>query len=314
MRLFLPADEPSKTDLAKQQLQRQAEQLADYLRDRQNQLDHRKAQLNAEIALMESEVRGARLWLSEREAELAEQRQALENQEKEFLERLERLAAAEGALQRQAGPGEDSSDLSARLSTENKRFARLAEELNEERRQWEIRQRQAENALQYERQQFENEQAACQQLLRQRESQLEKHRQALEERAAKASTAPASSLCGLTLREEDIFRGEAAMQKRQQELEAAENRLFEAQAEALKIHEQLTADRRQLSEEIHRRRQKLIDEQRQAMAELEKKHRILKRRGERVDQSRASLLQVRAELRQMHRQTLEMHWPAKNFG
>ena len=51
------ADEFPKDDIASEQLQRQAEQLAHFLRDRQRELDHREAQLNAEIAQLETDLR-----------------------------------------------------------------------------------------------------------------------------------------------------------------------------------------------------------------------------------------------------------------
>jgi hypothetical protein len=54
------------------QLQSQADQLAAHLRQRQQELDRREAQLNSRLADFEKEVREARLWLAERNAELNE--------------------------------------------------------------------------------------------------------------------------------------------------------------------------------------------------------------------------------------------------
>ena len=47
-----------------QQLRTQAAQLADYLRQRQRQLDHRQAQMHAQIAQLESDARAARMSLN----------------------------------------------------------------------------------------------------------------------------------------------------------------------------------------------------------------------------------------------------------
>ena len=57
---------------AAEQLRTQAAQLAELLRARQKDLDHREAQLNAQAATLDRDERAARLWLSERMAELEE--------------------------------------------------------------------------------------------------------------------------------------------------------------------------------------------------------------------------------------------------
>jgi hypothetical protein len=296
----------SNDDLASQQLQRQAKQLGQYLRDRQKELDHREAQLNAEIAHLESDLRNARMCLSEREAEHEQRCQELEVREKEILERLERLAAADAALKRQAESETDLSGLSAHLSIENKRLAQQVVTLKEERCQWETQRHLAEDALQYERQQLEAKQEASLQLIRSRESQLEKRRKILETAASEKSSKSAGSSHDLTVREEQIRNSATALQHRQRELEEAENRLAQAHKDTQKFHEQLTDERRELREEIHRERQQLVVEQRKALSELEMKRDTLQRRAKHVDQCRAGLLQLRAELQQMHRETLEI--------
>ena len=64
------------------QLQSQADQLAAHLRQRQQELDRREAQLNARLAGFEQEVRDARLWLAQRNDELNEREARLEAREK----------------------------------------------------------------------------------------------------------------------------------------------------------------------------------------------------------------------------------------
>ncbi len=219
------ADEFPKDDITSEQLQRQAEQLAHFLRDRQGELDHREAQLNAEIAQLETDLRRERLYFSEREAEQELRRQELDKREKEILERLERLAAADAVLKRKTGAEAELAARSAGHTLENAQPARQLSNLNDQR---------------------------------------------------------------------------------QRHLEEAENRLAQAQAETQKFQEQLTAQRRELREEIHRERQRLIREQRQAQAELKKKQQVLERRAKQADQCRAGLLKLRAELQQMHRETLEI--------
>ena len=98
------ADEPIA-----EQLRIQADQLAGHLRNRQKELDHREAELNSRIARLESESRSARLWLGQRESDLASRGEELAKQQEELLrgqqeveKRLARLAAAEAAQQKHA--------------------------------------------------------------------------------------------------------------------------------------------------------------------------------------------------------------------
>jgi hypothetical protein len=206
--------------MAIEPLQRQAAQLAEYLQGRQRELDHREARQNAELAQLESDVRTARMWLSEQEDDIVRRRTASDVREKELLARLQRLAAAEAVLRRKAGS--------------------------------------------------------------------------------------ASSLANYSDREETIRQAAADLKRRQREWEAAENRLASAQAETEKLHEQLSAERAALREEIRVERRRLVELERQAAAELGKKRELLERRGEQMDQGRAALKQLRGELQQLHRETLEI--------
>jgi hypothetical protein len=61
------------------QLQSQADQLAAHLRQRQQEIDRREAQLNARLADFEKEVREARVWLAERNEALNEREARLED-------------------------------------------------------------------------------------------------------------------------------------------------------------------------------------------------------------------------------------------
>lgn len=303
------ADEVLKTG----QIRRQAEQLADYLRARQEELDHREAHLNAQAAQLESDLRKARLCLSEREAAQNERRQELDIREKKILERLDRLAAADAAMKRKPGTETELAARLAGLIEENKRLTRQTAELQEGRRRWETERQEAENALRYERQQIEARQEASMQLIRQRESQLEKYRAALESEALKRASASAGSLPDSAIRGEKNRRDAATLKQRRGELENAEKRLAQAQSDIQKFQEQLATERRELQEEIHRQRARMVIQQRQALAELENKRRLLLQRGKRMDQYRSALLQLRGELLHKHRETLEIRLAAEEL-
>jgi hypothetical protein len=99
-----------------QQISLQAAQLAAHLQNRQQELDHREAELNSCIARLESDARLARLWLDQQEADLASRDAELTRrcqelsdrgehfakQEQEVERRLARLASAEAAQQKTA--------------------------------------------------------------------------------------------------------------------------------------------------------------------------------------------------------------------
>jgi hypothetical protein len=69
------ANQDAERGAAVQQFRTQAVQLADHLTSRQKDLDRREAELNARAAELESGLRSARLWFTEREAELEQRRE-----------------------------------------------------------------------------------------------------------------------------------------------------------------------------------------------------------------------------------------------
>jgi DNA repair exonuclease SbcCD ATPase subunit len=243
----------SKDELQNQRVERQAAQLADHLRNRQKDLDRREAQLNAAVAQLESDLRTARMWLADQEAELTQRRLELDAREKEIIRHLQRLSAAEAVLEQQS-------------QTKARPDATVAED--------------QKGTVPF--------------------SLTRKSGQSPAEEAQTASGQPTQQA---DAQQEVQRQGEI---KRRQELETAENNLAQARAEIEKLQEQLTADRRLLNEEIHFQRRQFVVQQRQALAELEKKRQALQLRGEHVDQCRGALAQLRAELQQMHRETLEI--------
>ncbi len=60
----------------------QAAQLAAHLHRQQQDLDHRESELNARLAAMENQIRAARLWIDEREAELSMREMAVVRSER----------------------------------------------------------------------------------------------------------------------------------------------------------------------------------------------------------------------------------------
>ena len=102
---------PPDPEAISRQVQAQASQLAEHLRSRQQELDHREAELNAWAAKLERDTRAAQLWLEERNAELEEtaqpaetvvlQEEAIRRMAEALAERERRLAESESELETQ---------------------------------------------------------------------------------------------------------------------------------------------------------------------------------------------------------------------
>ncbi len=103
-----------------EQIHLQADQLAAHLRSRQKDLDYREAELNARLAKFESEGRAVRLWLAERETELATRGEKLTNRDEQVTRRSKELVNREEELARR------QRDLLAEQQEASQRLSRLA--------------------------------------------------------------------------------------------------------------------------------------------------------------------------------------------
>jgi len=300
--------------LEAQQLYNQAAQLAGQLRVRQDNLDHREAQLNAGLAKLEQGQRAARLWLSEREGELAELRAALEAQEQEAARRIDRLAAAEAALQRKASSSEDDSagreqSLRARqaeLEAGQRLLAQQIASLTSQRQEWEAKREQAEDAIRRERQEIDAQRESSLEVVRLALAGLEQRRLAIETEAEKLERRAGQPDPAHVAREEELRRREAVFRAKWRQLEESEHRLAESRAQVDRLTEQLRRQQQQMREAVRAQRLQIANEQRLAQADLDRQREAVHRRSEQVDQCRAGVEQLRKELGQVHRDTLEM--------
>ncbi len=163
-----PSSPPPDPEAISQQVQSQAAQLAEHLRVRQQELDHREAELNAWAAQLERDARAARLWLEERSAELEEtaqpaetivlQEDAIRRMAEALAERERHLAGSETELEAQRAAlqafheqltadrqrlDEESRARRERLAADD---ARLATEMEQKRREVQQRSEQADQA------------------------------------------------------------------------------------------------------------------------------------------------------------------------
>ncbi len=314
------------------QIQAQADQLAAYLRSRQHSVDQREAELNSRLAVFDNDGRRERLALSHRESELVEREQALTLRERELEERLASVAAAEEnakehravaeaemaqgqrALQRReetlvASEQASTERLSNREEAVKQADVWLKEQQEEHRRatsDFEEHFRRTENEILYQRQQLDAHRAASLDMIRRQHKDLERQRVSLERREMqweKAASRPSAAALRL---EQSLRQEEAAHKKRRSKLDEAELKLAEAQAKSALLRERLREARQQFREELRDERRRLALEQREAMSELQKKRDGLARRSRYVDNCHAKLVQLRAELGEMHRETLDV--------
>jgi hypothetical protein len=127
------ADEPAPVvqlvpdEPLSEQISLQAAQLAAHLRSRQQELDHREAELNSRTARLESDARAARLWIDQHETDMVSREAELACRERDLAARFEAIAASEAELARRL---QELSDRDERLEKQEReverRLARLA--------------------------------------------------------------------------------------------------------------------------------------------------------------------------------------------
>ena len=304
-----------------QQVRAQAAQLAAHLQRQQTTVDHREAELNARLAGMEKEIRGARLWLNERHAELAQQKTDLDRRAREITERetaLNRGAkgdrgrsrATEGSVSDEAQHAQRKSELDRREAELDAMQARLAAQFSAGEQAQDIEQ--AMRALATREKNLDRAEA----LLAGEQSQLEHaRRQLADERARHAESAQAdrqrlAESERRTIAQHDRIRHDLARQSdelaaRHAALERMRADIARSQQEALQIRlatEELwarlcgTMAPAALTQSLAQIRLKLAEEQRLARDELARQKTELSALGARVAQQHGKLVHEREEL------------------
>ena len=295
--------EPADALVAAQRLYTQAAQLAAQLRSRQENLDHREAQLNARLARLEQGSRAARLWVTERETEITRRLEDLGAREKSVATRLERLAVAESALERKAGELESQTK---RCEEIERRVTDQMAALAETRRRQEAESLRAEAAARADRQRIVAEREASLQVVRQALAGVERRRVAIEAEGEKLRREASTPSPDLLAREEELRRDQESLQGRAARMEQAEARLAEAEKKINRLWEDLRSRQEAIEEQARADRRQLAIEQRQGQTELKRQREALQRRSQEVDRSHSAMEQLRAELGQIHRETLEL--------
>jgi chromosome segregation ATPase len=297
------APEPEIDRQLARQLSTQAAQLVRELDLRQKDLDHRESQLHAQMAQLEQSVRAARLWASEKEAQITTRLAELRPQEHDARARLDRLAAAEAAFRRMSAAKE--KELAAREEAARRHEAelqdrdrRLVDQLAAERaqrRDFELQQEKARDDLTYQQQRINTGREASLELVRQLLAGVEQRRQAVEARAEQ-----------IEQRVKQAAPPAAVSQPNEELLSARWSKLEKAEAELQTRRRQLAVEQQQFRETIHAERHQATLEQRRTIAELDQQRQAVERRSQHVDKCHAALEQLRGEISRMHREALEI--------
>lgn len=302
------ADEPESGRLLLQQIRGQAEQLGAYLRTRQEELDHREAQINARAAQIDHDARTARLWLSERDQELDRREEALGQREAELALRLERIAQADAALRKRAEEAQ-------RVWTDRQRDRRQQDEeqiqrerglqereaaLRQAREQWEADCQRAEDAITFQRQQLDAHRVATEQLVRDLHAAVERRRVAVEAEAERMETLARLRRATAPPNPPENTPPSPAVPPRG----AVQPSVPEAIAAAAPAGE-LRGQRQVLEQEFGRQREAWAEEQRRAASLLESRRQAVEHRSRELDESESSLQRLQQELKALHREVLE---------
>ena len=138
------------------------------------------------------------------------------------------------------------------------------------------------------------------------ESDLRSARLWLSERIAELQQRSAEPSTEQTAHEESLRQTAEQLAARQKQLDEAESRLQRQRAELQNLQEQLSARQSDIDNQDRSHRERQEAEHRRAMAEVEEQRRVVGRRAEHVDRSRAAMEQLRGQLQRLHRETLEI--------
>ena len=295
------------------QVRAQATQLAAHLQRKQATVDHREAELNARLAAMEKEIRGARLWLNERHAELAQQKAELDRRERETSggeEIVGQAPAADRTAAQLSGLDERSAELDRRQAELDAMAARLSEQLADSARVQDF-QREA-GAIEMRRENLDR----IEKLLASEQSDTERGRQLLEEERASFAQFVLAERQRLTEDEQlaaadqdktrrELKRRSDELTARHRALERMRSDIARAQSEGLEMRlatEELwarlcgTMAPAALTQSLAQIRVQLADEQRLARKELAEQKGEVQALSARLAEQHDKLAQEREEL------------------
>jgi hypothetical protein len=289
----------------------EADQIAAYLRDQYHDLDRREQRLTVQLAQFDQERRELRLWAAECQAELNAREQSIAGQEAALAERAKACLALEAELK----------DLNAALLRErhglNAEREQFMSEREEDRRQLERALTDQTNQLEQRRRDYLAEHEDLCERLKQEQLLLDnRHRfqqEHLERKMREFEAAQQEfrreqqlsrmrlqeTASQITLRGQQLDRLRTLLLERQKSIERERHLLL---AERQAFDERARRDK----EELRRQRSEWETERDTQKADLRRQQDMLAVHAENLETRRQRLDQLRAELEETNRQTLEM--------
>ncbi|WP_425617806.1 hypothetical protein NA78x_001495 [Anatilimnocola sp. NA78] len=277
-----PRDPLQELALREEQLQLQAAQLAGHLKARLSEVDRREAQLNARIGQLEADLRSARLWQREREYEFQQREGELCRQVEDLQLRSSEVALGEQqvhTLDERAtqiiAREQELKALDQQLRQRRQELDRQAAAFSHAQSLWQLQQKHEETSARHER-----------------EKAQEKWDRALAEE-----------------RQELDF--EIAGRRRQ--LEAAEQVFREQQTRLDQERVDFERMRVQATNQLQRERAAWDERSQTNDLEYVSRQRELESREAIVERQRVAMEQMRTEIGNVHRQSLEMRLIAEQL-
>ncbi|MBI2825807.1 MAG: hypothetical protein HYX69_14065 [Planctomycetia bacterium] len=298
----------------------QGRQLARLLARRQQDLDRREGQQQAQAADLENAWRAARLWLVERERELGERASELDRRDRELSDRASRLSAAEAYHEaaRQEADAEmrrREDEVARRHADVERAIARLAQQTSAHQaaqRECEARREREHESLVHERQQIDNHRETSVATIRLALAGLERRRAAIEEHAAAVARRRAEliEISRLPSADQKRFAREleeiaGRLSAREEHLKEAEAWQIRAEAELVELRRQIDLERERTADEARAARQRLVEQDRAQAADAARQQEALARQRVQIDERQVALERLRAELAAVHREALE---------
>jgi hypothetical protein len=288
-------------------VQAQAQQLSSHLSERAQDLDAREAKLQAQMATFDNDVRGTRMALAERAAALEERERLLDEQSARAVQ-LEAAIARQTADQAQQWQRQED-EYAARKGQLNVVARRLVQQrLAHQKAMDRLRaaRRRFDRDMRLVRQQIDTRRSASLALAAMLLDGMAQHRAALEIQEQQLAQREETLFARANERAAELAARLETIAVREQRLTASEKLLAEQQAECAALRERLNAQQQEL--QSTRRAAETESQAQRAEAELVIKQQQLavERRSQEVDSRRLSLEQLQSDVRQMHRESLEM--------
>ncbi len=283
---------------AMEALRNQARQLSVLLSERQETLDRRESEFQGQLAAHENELRAARLWLEEQQAQCAEREKGCTTRELEIELRFNDLVQAEQAVAQLRNEGDAA--LTAREAAAASREEAFA------RREAEVEELALRTAVESAAQRGAMRELEARGTELQREIDAARHENAAMDRRRAEIETLLSQPSEFQLRmQAELDDREATLDRRETDLVTQELKVRQAWVDVERLQAELRDERERLDAQERRDRQEVAEQRRRIEEEGAEKRQSLERQSEQLDFRRAAVKQEKAELVESQREILE---------